>query len=330
MIARVIPGRVLAVVGIALLGLCACDRLGLGQGHGQDEMSWARAALRRNDRIEVVAADQQASTFTLRLKDTGELRVVRLDQIVGAPPWVLERSPRTPGQDAAAATAVASTNDPNTSGTDPGLRGSAPDPGATGSAGTVGTELIANSPGAADSANLAAPGEPASAAQRGFTAAETPLRSDVTADTPGGRLLKAGPGYAIKAGSNPRLVSSRVTRESPVTTAELERLHEPIVCRGSRLLQINNRNWEFDGDAVSAEEGCELHITNSHITAKGTGVSARGAASVHIENSQIEGEAASIDTADGAQIYATSSTFRGMRRRFDTSAFHDLGGNVWN
>jgi len=44
-----------------------------------------RAALERNDRIEVVAADQQSRTFTVRVKDTGELRMMRADQVIAGP-----------------------------------------------------------------------------------------------------------------------------------------------------------------------------------------------------------------------------------------------------
>jgi len=53
---------------VGLLVLAACGR------EGQDEMSWARAALERNKALEIVAADQQSHTFTVRLKDSGELR----------------------------------------------------------------------------------------------------------------------------------------------------------------------------------------------------------------------------------------------------------------
>src|SRR6185437_13045156 len=75
--------RTLACLGaVTLLGLAACSKL----NSGQDQMSWARAALERNGRIEVVASDAQASTFTLRMKDTGELRVVPLNQVVAGPP----------------------------------------------------------------------------------------------------------------------------------------------------------------------------------------------------------------------------------------------------
>jgi len=162
-------------------------------------------------------------------------------------------------------------------------------------------------------------------------AAEAPNpNSDVTSITPGGRVLESGPGYAIKAASKTTPVTARVERErSSTTSSAVERRHDPIVCQGDRFLQIDNRNLEFDGDAVTAEDGCEIHITNSHISAKGVGVFARSA-NVHIDNSQIEGDSASIDASDGAQVYVSSSRFKGISRRVDASAFHDLGGNVWN
>ena len=93
------------------------------------------------------------------------------------------------------------------------------------------------------------------------------------------------------------------------------------------MLHIDNRFLQFDGNALSAEDGCDLHITNSRIIAQGTGVFARGA-SVHIENSSIEGATSSIDAGEGAQIYVQTSTFKGVIRRAATAGFHDLGGNV--
>jgi hypothetical protein len=152
----------------------------------------------------------------------------------------------------------------------------------------------------------------------------------VASITPGGRTLESGPGYAIKVAAKAAPLVARAERDrSSITSAPVEHRHEPIICQGDRLLQIDNRNLEFDGDAVSAQDGCEIHITNSHIIARGVGVSAR-AANVHIDNSQIEGDTASIDASDGAQVYASSSRFKGMSRRVANSSFHDLGGNVWN
>jgi hypothetical protein len=158
------------------------------------------------------------------------------------------------------------------------------------------------------------------------SSAQAPPHSELATDAKAGRLLASGPGYSIKASGSK---SSSIRTAVAATAAPVERLHDPIICQGSRLLHIDNRNLQFDGDAVSAEDGCEIHITNTHISAKGIGVLAR-AANVHIENSEIEGDSGAIDASEGAQVYAESSTFRGLTRRMEASAFHDLGGNVWN
>ena len=269
---------------LALLSIAACAR------EGQDEMGWARAALERNDRIEVVSADPQSRTFTVRVKDTGELRMVRADQVI-AGPTLPATAPAAPTTAATAAPA-------------------------------------ASAPVTAESGPLASPGEAALPADS--NAQSAPPAAPAQAETPGGgRVLKEGPGYTIKAASTAAPAAGGRVRDSVVTSAAVERRHEPIVCQGSRLLHIDNRNLEFDGDAVSAQDGCEIHITNSHISATGVGVTAR-AANVHIDNSLIEGDTASIDASDGAQVYAASSRFRGLSRRLDSAAFHDLGGNVWN
>jgi hypothetical protein len=151
--------------------------------------------------------------------------------------------------------------------------------------------------------------------------------ADSAAHAKAGSLLASGPGYSIKA-SGPK---SAAAGAAPAAMARgtPERLHEPIICQGSRLLHIDNRNLEFDGDAISAEDGCEIHITNTHISAKGIGVLAR-AANVHIKNSEIDGDLGALDASDGAQVYAESSRFKGLNRRLESSSFHDLGGNVWN
>ncbi len=285
------------------LALSAC-----GAPQGQDEMSWARAALERNDRIEIVAADAQSRSFTVRLRDTGELRMVRADQVIGAP-----------GMPPAAAA--------------PASAAAAPEPAAQ------------PEPRGAMSGSAAAPAEaaaPASADVNAQPAPETaspPPAPKVFASRamqPGspmrpapGQVLEAGPGYSIEAGSAGQAGAAAGAREPGAASAAVEVRHEPIVCQGARLLHIDNLNLQFDGDAVSAEDGCEIHITNSRIRATGVGVSAR-AANVHIDNSLIEGEAASIDASQGAQIYTAASRFRGLSRQLDTAVVHDLGGNVWN
>ena len=277
---------------IALLALAACAR------QGEGEMSWARSALERNAAFEVVAADEQSRTFTVRMKDTGELRVVRADQLIAGVAATGSASAKTAPQAAPAAPA-----------------------GPAASAEPLGADT-----GAARADQAAVP-EPSST-EPARPAESAPARARVEAPG-GGKVLKSGPGYSIKASAAPAPAAGGRLRDTAVTSAAIERRHEPIVCQGQRLLHIDNRNLEFDGDAVSAQDGCEIHITNSHISATGVGVSAR-AANVHIDNSLIEGDAAAIDASEGAQVYATSTRFRGLSRRADSASFHDLGGNIWN
>jgi hypothetical protein len=278
-----------AVTCVGILLLPACGR------EGPDEMSWARAALERNKGLEVVAADPQTRTFTVRLKESGELRTVRADEIVAVP---------------VAAPADATRPLPATK------------PSAT-------PEVTPAEKAVAQADAIATPPEEATPPQRQVVPSESlaPQTAAVAASPSGGRVLESGPGYSITA-AQPSGPTSVRGRESAVS-GPLERRHEPIVCQGSRMLHIDNRNLVFDGDAVSALDGCEIHITNTHISASGVGVAAR-AANVHIDNSQIEGDQASIDASEGAQIYAVSSRFKGLSRRLDTAKVYDLGGNIWN
>jgi hypothetical protein len=292
-----------AAAGLALLAIAGCAR-------HDDTMSWAKAALSRNDRLEIVAVDPQSHTFTVRMKSSGELRVVKAEDVVGTP------------------AAGAGTQSPNA----PVAAGANTAAGAPGAA-AASTSMAANATAAAApppganppaSAEAAAPEPPPPAPPPSAMVPRGPNAA------PAGELLESGPGYSIEAGARAVIpMSSNRIRDAGVTSAPLERRHEPIVCQGSRMLHIDNRNLEFEGDAVSAENGCELYITNSHITATGTGITASNA-NVHIDNSLIEGDAASLDAEDGGQIYAESSRFRGMSRQLDTAAVHDLGGNVWD
>jgi hypothetical protein len=311
-------------IAALILALSACSKLGMGQ----DQMAWAREALDRNDRLQVVASDPQAKTFTVRMKDSGQLVVIPVDQVVAGPSADVAAAPAkqaastTPSEAPPEAPALPS-QDPESA---PSLAGSASAPSQ-----------------AAGSSSVAATGEPRSAVRQAAPAeaydqsasadeatAPTEVKgphAESAANARAGSVLASGPGYSIKASGS----KAGPARLSPATAARgtPERLHDPIICQGSRLLHIDNRNLEFDGDAITAEDGCEIHITNTHISAKGIGVLAR-AANVHIKNSEIDGASGAVDASDGAQVYAESSRFKGLTRRLESSAFHDLGGNVWN
>jgi hypothetical protein len=304
------------LAGGLLLALSACSKFG---GEGPDQMAWAKDALERNDRIEVVASDTQAKTFTVRVKDSGQLVVLPVDQIIAGPATVLSAGKQasvTPGSNTSEAPA------PPPPAPETSVPEAAPPPVAPARSETPlpGPSQQMSSPTVASSGEAAEPPQQAAESVKG-------PRAESAAHARLGSVLAEGPGYSIKA-SGPKSVAATVSPAAAQRGAP-ERLHDPIICQGARLLHIDNRNLEFDGDAITAEDGCEIHITNSHISAKGIGVLAR-AANVHIKNSEIDGASGAVDASDGAQVYAQSSRFKGLTRRLESSSFHDLGGNVWN
>jgi hypothetical protein len=271
------------ICACALVWLTACER------SKHDDMSWAQSALERNDGLQVVAVDPQARAFTVRMKATGELRIVQADEVVGSLPSAAPQAPA-----AAAANAAPPEKTPT--------------------------------PESAPAAAAAEVPEPAAAPAPRVAATAQPVAS-------GAGVIASGPGYSIKSAHTDAAANARPGGFAPADTVAsglaIERRDEPIVCQGARFLRIDGRNLEFAGDAISAEDGCEMHITNSRIAAKGVGVSAR-AANVHIENSSIEGQSGSILASEGAQVYAEASRFRGVSRGLTPESLHDLGGNVWN
>lgn len=329
----------------ALLILTAChSRTGA-------EAGFARAALERNPDLEVVAYDASANTFTVRVKQTRDLQVVRSDEIVGTVPGATGEVPTSPAQSSSAQPAApasaeqgtqpaqlaANEGAPGESAQSPEEqnRDEAPQAAADTSRGTgvirnAETGAVLASSQRADTAVEAAQGGAATGAGESSRAPQSAASVREGADR---KVLASGPGYSIVAGepaaASVRLASTASDIPSPVRGVAVERRSEPMICQGARLLHVDGRNLQFDGDAVSAEDGCEIHITNSHIIAGGVGVTAR-AANVHIKNSVIEGKSGSVSASDGANVYTQSSTFRGLSRRLDTASFHDLGGTVWN
>ena len=137
-----------------------------------------------------------------------------------------------------------------------------------------------------------------------------------------GQSLAEGPGYTI-------------TRSAPAETPEAEQLGasverrtDPIICQGDRLMRIDGETIAFSGDAVIAERGCDLYISNSNLSAGGVGIIARQAR-VHIVNSSIGGTRASYEASEGAEIYVARSTITGVGRRFDSATMNDLGENLY-
>ena len=308
------PARAIFTLGSALLILTGCDRF------THDDSQWARAALERNPDLTIVATDKDANTFTVQVKGSSELRVVRADQVIGTVPSTGVAEPVTERSEPAQAAPVAEPAPPAES---------PPPPQSTASTATTqGTGVITDSATGKVLASTGSAAEVPAASATAGTSGVVPAAGT----TSSGRVLASGPGYTVSAGepraNRPIRLAEASELKSPAN-AVFERRYEPMICQGNRMLRIDGRNLEFEGDAVSALDGCEIHITNSHIIAHGLGISAR-AANVHIKNSIIEGDSGSVSASDGAKVFTQQSTFKGLSRRLDTATFQDLGGTTWH
>jgi hypothetical protein len=186
----------------ALMLLAACAR------GGQDEMSWARAALERNGQIEVVASDAQTRTFTVRVKDTGEVRIVRVDQLVGATaaaptaavtPAAAPVSEETRETTAATAAPAAPPSAPDTSTAAPAPP-SAPTPQASGA------HMLQSGPG---------------------------YSIEAASGTQGAHPQSSGPGYSITPAAGPQLPVPAAARACCATPASPARRSRSGASRSS-------------------------------------------------------------------------------------------------
>ena len=313
--------------------LAACDR----SAHGS--LEWAKSAVARNASLELVSTDPTSDTLTVRVRTTGEIRHVRADELVAVLPGAGAGVVALTQASAPPAVPTGADSIPS-----PPAAAPSPPPGVPSGAiqrdaapigapqGDAPESAAAADSTAASSSGATAPAPAALTANESAKASITRASADASAPEASaadlaGHKVVSGPGYSIAvvgAATTPVVVRDPMARNAPV-----ELRHEPIVCQGGQLMHIDNRNLEFEGDALAAEDGCDLHITNSRISAQGTAVLAR-AARVHIENSSIEGEKSSIEASQGAQVYAQSSTFKGVIHRVDGADFHDTGGNVGN
>jgi len=263
---------------------------GCGKQERLREVEWAKAALARNPAVEIIATDENAGVFTVR--DTGDGRYYKLqlgELIAAPPPPKTVAKPATPPAPAAESPAAVESTPP------------------------------ASEPAAPQTT------EPALAVRAGP-----------------GESLATGPGYSISRGAAqappPALEGPgySITREEPTSrpsepqaeAVATEKRSDPIICQGDRLMRIDGESIDSTGDAVIAEKGCDLYISNAHINAGGVGIIARQAR-VHIVNSTIGGSRGSYEASEGAEIYVASSTFSGIGRRFDTATMNDLGGNSY-
>ncbi|MGE0582544.1 MAG: hypothetical protein AB7P31_10515 [Steroidobacteraceae bacterium] len=179
---------------------------------------------------------------------------------------------------------------------------------------------LAGEPADVTAAPAGAPPDPAPAddvaADSGPNAAQAPPPLIVTRGA--GSVSITGPGISI---------ATATAAPGEARSANVERRgSQPLVCQGGRLMHIDGRVIEFDGDGLVVEDGCDLYLTNSRIEAGGTAITVtRG--KVHVVNSTIKGVHGSIEASQGAQVYLSGASIDGLQRKFDTAQINDLGGN---
>lgn len=281
-----------AAGGLVLAGGCA-------RQESAREIDWAKAALARNPAYEIVATDESAGVFTVRDTATGTVQTLKLEDLVAAP-LAAKPAPKTVAQPAAALAAPVDEPVENPSVADDAA-------GAVASRQTTAPEAEPAKPSGALAQG------PGYSIERGEG---TPAQSAATLE---------GPGYSITREEGPRAAANA---GGEAVASNVERRTDPIVCQGDRLMRIDGETIEFSGDAVIAEKGCDLYISNARIRAGGVGIIARQAR-VHIVNSTIGGERGSYEASQGAEIYVARSTFEGIGRRFDSATMNDLGGNAY-
>jgi len=149
-------------------------------------------------------------------------------------------------------------------------------------------------------------------------APEPAAAATYTVEREDGRVRVSGPGVSIETAAK-----TTSTAEGAPTQYD-----DPIVCDGKRFLHLDNRTLHVDGDALIARGGCELHITNSRISATGTAVTVMDA-TVHVSNSTVEGSEGSLTTSSAARVLLRGNRFSGLARRSPDAKIQDQGGNVW-
>ena len=133
-----------------------------------------------------------------------------------------------------------------------------------------------------------------------------------------GRVRITGPGMNVESATNAQSTSG----------APVKRFDEPIICEGERVLNLDRRHLNVDGDAIIARGGCELRLINSEVAATGTAIVVQDA-TVHVVNSIVRGGEASLDTGPAAKLYLQNSQFNGIARRDAQAKINDQGGNSW-
>ena len=232
------------------------------------ELTWAREALKRNPLIEIVATDTAAGVFTIRFRESGEVRAVKLSELAAAPVSTLTASIRT----AAATPSPATTSEP-------------PAPTTSGQA-TQPTQ----SP------------TPTSTATTASTASDAQTSQNYTIQREGGQLRVSGPGVSIVSTGEGSVANTTAEANQrgadPIICEGRRMVHfdnrnisvdgDAIIARGGCELYITNSRIVAAGTGIVIGDAT-VHIANSTIQGNAASFDASDTAKVYVRGSTFQG-----------------------------------------
>jgi hypothetical protein len=264
-------------VSIALLAACtkpatettaatpspAATLAASASSEAETELKWARLALARNPTLEIIATDTTAGVFTVRFKNSGEIRAVKPSDLVATPLTALT-----------------------------GPLGAAQDR----------QVRAAETPAAAPMAQSASPAQPMAASGPAASAAPAGSSGNYTIERADGQLKVSGPGVSIVS-SGPQAVAATAGAApsrgaDPIICEGRRMLHfdnrniyvegDAIIARGGCELYITNSRVVADGTGVVVRDAI-VHISNSTIEGGAASFDASDAAKVYLRGSTFQG-----------------------------------------
>ncbi len=227
-----------------------------------NELKWARLALARNPTLEIIATDTAAGVFTVRFKDTGEVRAVKPGDLAATPVSALTAPVRTAAAEPAS-----------------------PAP----------ATAPASQPAPAASMTSTAQSD-ASVAQA------TPTTSNYTIERADGQLKVSGPGVSIVSSgveavaANPNSAGQRGA--DPIICEGRRMLHfdnrniyvegDAIIARGGCELYITNSRVVADGTGIVVRDAT-VHVANSTIEGGAASFDADDTAKMYLRSSTFQG-----------------------------------------
>jgi hypothetical protein len=232
----------------ALLVLTACERGAEAPAAtpvaradtAADQVAWARAALERNPEIEVVASDPEKQVFTIRMRRTGDVQVVKLAELAAAP--IAQLQAQTPSQ-------------------------------------PVQSEAPPEQAGATQADAEPAPAaQPSPSAQTAAAPAQSSSTdSGYTIERTGGQLRVSGPGVSIVStgqGAAGTQASAAPRASEPIICEGQRMLHfdnreisvegDAVIVRDGCEMFITNSRIVGTGTGIIVRNGI-VHVSNSHV-----------------------------------------------------------------